>query len=168
MGWGSGVAMSCGVGHRRGLDPVLLWLWHRLVATAPIGSLAWEPPCAERVGLEMTKRQKKKKKKKNRTAKWWFRNLSKLFRQKMMLNWQYWLVRMGKKWMDSAVCWWECPGYLLVVRTWSSVVVGSSLYEFGVLVSSSACKWLRSPIPFWQQGGKKKKNWTNWKINSSS
>ena len=33
---GSGVAVSCGVGHRRGLDPVWLWLWRRPVATAPI------------------------------------------------------------------------------------------------------------------------------------
>ena len=32
--------MSCGVGHRYGSDPTLLWLWCRLVATA----LAWEPP----------------------------------------------------------------------------------------------------------------------------
>ena len=34
--------MSCGVGHRHGLDPELLWLWCRLAATAPIGPLAWE------------------------------------------------------------------------------------------------------------------------------
>ena len=34
--------MICGVGHRRGLDPTLLWLWHRLAAVAPIGPLAWE------------------------------------------------------------------------------------------------------------------------------
>jgi len=34
--------MSSGVGHRRGLDPVLLWLWHRPAATAPIRPLAWE------------------------------------------------------------------------------------------------------------------------------
>ena len=33
-GEGSGVAMSCGVGCRRGSDPVLLWLWRRPVATA--------------------------------------------------------------------------------------------------------------------------------------
>ena len=26
----SGVAMSCGVGHSRGSDPELLWLWYRL------------------------------------------------------------------------------------------------------------------------------------------
>ena len=38
--------MSCGVGHRRGLDPEVLWLWPRMAATAPIGSLSWEPPCA--------------------------------------------------------------------------------------------------------------------------
>ena len=53
--------MSFGVGHRRGSDLVLLWLWHRLAATAPIRSLAWEPSYDEGVAL---KRQKKKKKKK--------------------------------------------------------------------------------------------------------
>ena len=36
--------VSCGVGHRRGLDPELLWLWYRSAATAPIQPLAWEPP----------------------------------------------------------------------------------------------------------------------------
>ena len=30
------IAMSCGVGRRRGSDPVLLWLWCRLAAVAPI------------------------------------------------------------------------------------------------------------------------------------
>ena len=44
--------MSCGVGHRHGLDPVSLWLWRKLVATALIGSLAWEPPYAMGVALE--------------------------------------------------------------------------------------------------------------------
>jgi len=28
------------------LDPALLWLWRRPVATAPIQPLAWEPPYA--------------------------------------------------------------------------------------------------------------------------
>ena len=37
---GSGVAMSCGVGCRRGSDPALVWLWRRLAATAPIGPVA--------------------------------------------------------------------------------------------------------------------------------
>ena len=41
-GLGSGVAMSWGVGHRRGLDLVRLWPWCRLAATAPIRPLAWE------------------------------------------------------------------------------------------------------------------------------
>ena len=54
--------MSCGVSHRRGLDPVKLWLWCRLAAMAPIGPLAWEPPYAMRAAQEMAKRQKKKKK----------------------------------------------------------------------------------------------------------
>ena len=38
--------MSCGVGHRRGSVLVLLWLWCRPAATAPIQPLAWEPPYA--------------------------------------------------------------------------------------------------------------------------
>ena len=47
--------MSCGVGHRRSLDPTLLWLWHRLAATALIRPLAWEPPYAAGVALEKAK-----------------------------------------------------------------------------------------------------------------
>ena len=35
-GWESGFAMSCGIGHRRGLDPMLLWLWHRPAAVTVI------------------------------------------------------------------------------------------------------------------------------------
>ena len=50
--------MSCGVVRRRSLDLVLLWLWCRPVATAPIHPLAWEPPYAVGVAL---KRQKEKK-----------------------------------------------------------------------------------------------------------
>ena len=53
--------MSCSVGRRRGLDPKLLWLWCRPVATAPIGPLAWEPPYAERTALEKAKKRQKKK-----------------------------------------------------------------------------------------------------------
>ena len=53
------VVVSCGTGRRHSLDPVLLWLWHRLVATAVILPLAWEPPYAADVALEKTKRQKK-------------------------------------------------------------------------------------------------------------
>ena len=51
--------MSCGVGGRRGSDPVLLWLWRRPAATALIRLLAWEPPFAVGAGLEKAKRQKK-------------------------------------------------------------------------------------------------------------
>ena len=62
MGWGSGVAVSCGVGCRRSSDPVLLWLWLRPVATALIRPPAWEPPFPMGAAQEMAKRQKKKKK----------------------------------------------------------------------------------------------------------
>ena len=61
---GSSVAVSCGVGCRLSSDPVLLWLWYRLAAVAPIGPLAWEPPYAVGVALKSKTKQKKKKKKK--------------------------------------------------------------------------------------------------------
>ena len=48
--------MNCGVGHRLGSDPALLWLWCRLVAAAQIRPLTWELPYAMGVAL---KRQNK-------------------------------------------------------------------------------------------------------------
>ena len=56
--------MSCGVGHKHGMDPALLWLWCRPAAIDWIRPLAWEPPYAAGAALEKAKRQKKKKKKK--------------------------------------------------------------------------------------------------------
>ena len=44
--------MSCGVDRRRGLDPMLPWLWRRPEATAQIGPLTWEPPYAVGVALK--------------------------------------------------------------------------------------------------------------------
>ena len=49
------LAVSCGVGRRSGSDPVLLWLWCRPTAPAPIRLLAWETPRATGAAL---KRQK--------------------------------------------------------------------------------------------------------------
>jgi len=40
----SGIAVSYGVGRRLASDPMLLWLWCRLAATAPIRPLVWELP----------------------------------------------------------------------------------------------------------------------------
>ena len=57
-GEGSGVAVSCGVGHRRGSDLALLWLWCRPAAAAPIRPLAWDLPYTAGAAL---KREKKKK-----------------------------------------------------------------------------------------------------------
>ena len=51
--------VSCGEGRRCSSDLALLWLWHRLGATAAIQPLAWEPPYARGSAL---KRQKEKKK----------------------------------------------------------------------------------------------------------
>ena len=61
VGQGSGIAMSCGVGHRCSSDPELLWLRRRLVVTAPIRPLAWEPPHAMGAALENTERHTHKK-----------------------------------------------------------------------------------------------------------
>ena len=52
---GSSIAMSCGVVRRRNSDPILLWLWRRLVATALIRPLSWEPPHAAGAAQEMAK-----------------------------------------------------------------------------------------------------------------
>ena len=51
--------MSCGVGCKRSLDPMLQWFWPRPAATAPIRSLAWEPPYAADAALEKAKRKKR-------------------------------------------------------------------------------------------------------------
>ena len=77
MGWGSGVAMSCGIGHRRSSDLVLLWLWRRPAAVATIQPLAWEPPLWRGGG---PKKQKKKKKKKERdnVIMWVCRDIAKI------------------------------------------------------------------------------------------
>ena len=48
-------------------DLALLWLWCRLVATAPIRPLAWEPPHA--AGATLKKGEKDQKKKKKKTKK---------------------------------------------------------------------------------------------------
>ena len=52
--------MSCGIGRRHGLEPALLWLWWRPVATDLIGPLAWEPPYA--MGAALKEKDKKQKK----------------------------------------------------------------------------------------------------------
>ena len=47
--------MNCGLRHRRGVDPVLLW--HRPAAVAPVGPLAWEPLYATGVALKEPKKK---------------------------------------------------------------------------------------------------------------
>ena len=56
MSQGSGVTVSCGVGHRHDLDPMLLCLWCRLAAAAPIRLLARELPYAAGEALKKNKK----------------------------------------------------------------------------------------------------------------
>ena len=59
---GSSIASSCSIGCRWGSDLVLLWLWHRPVAAAPIQPLVQELPCATGAALKRKKKKGKKKK----------------------------------------------------------------------------------------------------------
>ena len=54
--YGSGIAVSCGVGRGCSSDPVLLWLWRGSAAVAPMRPLAWEPPYAAEAALKSNKR----------------------------------------------------------------------------------------------------------------
>ena len=52
--------MSCGVGRRRGSDPMLPWLWCRPAAAAPIQPPAWDPPYIAGAALKKQNKNKKK------------------------------------------------------------------------------------------------------------
>ena len=45
------IAINCDIGRRCSSDPVLLWLWCRQGAVAPIRPLAWELPYAAGAAL---------------------------------------------------------------------------------------------------------------------
>ena len=62
--------MSCGVGCRRGSDPMLLWLWCRPVATAQIQPLASEIPHDAGAALKIQQNTEKGRKKKGRKEEW--------------------------------------------------------------------------------------------------
>ena len=63
--------MSCNVGRRHSSDPVLLWLWRRLVPTVPIQPPAWEAPYAVGAAPKSAPPQKKSKKPfKNNSQAW--------------------------------------------------------------------------------------------------
>ena len=49
----------CSVGRRHGSYLVLLWLWCRLAAVAPVRPLVWEPPYDTCAALRRKKTKKK-------------------------------------------------------------------------------------------------------------
>ena len=98
------VAVSRGVGCRCGSDPMLLWLWCRLVAVALIQPLAWELPYALGAALKSkttTNNQKNKQIKKLLGAVWttygpepWTESIL------VRARWSIWRVRCG-------ICLWD-------------------------------------------------------------
>ena len=52
------MAVSCDVGSRQDLDPVLLCLWCRPTVAAPIEALAWELTYATGATLKETKKKR--------------------------------------------------------------------------------------------------------------
>ena len=64
--------MSRGVGRKLASDPALLWLRRRLVATASIRPLAWEPPYAAGAALKKDKKTKQTNNKKKSLQKNFF------------------------------------------------------------------------------------------------
>ena len=106
LAWLSGlrtrIAVSCSVGCRHGLNPVLLWLCCRLAAAAPIWPLAWEPPYALGTALEKDKRQKNKKKNKNKT------NHNTVIPKKSISS-ICWNLLESHNWFLQLVCWNQDP-----------------------------------------------------------
>ena len=58
--------MSCGIGHRHGLDAVLLWLWYRLAAVAPILPPSLGTSICHGWGPKKQKKKERKQRKKER------------------------------------------------------------------------------------------------------
>ena len=104
--------MSSGADHRWGSDLALLWLWHKLAATAPIRPQAWEPPYAVGAAQEMAKRQKKKERKTDRQTD---------------------CSVIGKGGATSLVCalllWWFFPANLLIWEVKQKTLMSSGLFK---------------------------------------
>ena len=61
VGWGSSVAMSCGVHHRHGLYPMLLWLWCKQASSCSSDSTpSLGTPYAAGVGFKKKKQKQKR------------------------------------------------------------------------------------------------------------
>ena len=146
--------MSCSVGCRHRWNPVLLWLWCRPVATAPIRSLAWEPPYArERPYKRQKKRRRRRKKnqhvnprKKNSKGKqgWLCYNQTKLEQGKIVKRiWALDLdlsLFLNLDWSSISLLKKLCLEFLLWLtglRTWHSVCEDALLW---------AVVWVSDPV----------------------
>ena len=131
VGYGSGTAMSCGIGHRHGWDLALLWLGCRPVVTALIQPLAWEPPYVTGMAL---KRPKKKKKKNNNNN-----NKTKPKKEKDFMKKLFSSASCPMNWTDSAAMWlstWVAEECLEFTICWLWVIyLSSPCFTFACLLN---------------------------------
>ena len=113
-GLGSNISVSCGVGRRCGLDPMLLWLWGRPAAAAPIPPLAWELPRATGAAL---KRKKEKKRKGLRASK---------MQGRIPLSHRTWRHLLRDMWQYAKTC---CERKSLTTQNKAQLHI--SILEFG-------------------------------------
>ena len=108
--------MSCGVGHSHSSDLVLLWLWCRTVAAAPIQPLAWKLLYAVGAALKRQERKTRKQERKEKGRK----EKKKGFVNKaigiIILDWFY-------RWCNSRQNVWQwCPGLFCRRVSFSSLL----------------------------------------------
>ena len=136
---GSGVAVSCGVGHRLSWNLMLPWLWHRPAATALMRPLAWEPPYAVGSGLPPPKKK-----------------------TKQILDWRMYIrnyeeIRLNRLWLNHAKTW-KIRGYGLPnVLSWICKFVETESRNIEVTKSQGKKELLFNR--YWIYVGMMKKLW---------
>ena len=88
------------------LGSVLLWLWHRLAAVAPIQPLTWAFPCATGVALK---------------------------NKQIIMRYHYTLIRMTtmSRTLTNAKCWWGCEAAGILIHCWWKWKMAQPLWKTG-------------------------------------
>ena len=135
------VAISCGIGHRQGLDPALLWLWHRLAAVAQIQHLAYIFPYVMCAALKSKAKKKKSKKQKRAIIPASKTTISKFY-FKTYMTWSNFTGQGNMKCSVSIVTfmqlyyvlWEEAQNHFL---QYPSIILGDNFY----VCTADVCCW---------------------------